>query len=249
MALSRSTFDGGRSAPRAPSSGTTLRAGRGILPKPNSKPASPASTQREIPTPPPAPTYDSPSPSTYLGSANDYSGGGGSATESLAASAPAQTDEDFLAGDAGYIAQMAALKAALDNFGADQNSRRSRYGTDFDESMTNLGWNSADNPDTVDVNEKDTWNWNDTNYAAGRARQNTENDFASRGMMQSSLFGEATNNLERSLNDQRGGMVKAKKGFEDDLTSQAAAYGAENTLSTSQAKIEALARRAAQIGI
>ena len=202
-----------------------------------------ADTTRQIPT-----------ASNYI---ND-GGGGGSATESLfgssggtteTAAAPMLSEEDYLAGDKAYTVQLAALKAALGNFEADSNNRRSRYGTDFDESMVNLGWQAKDNPDTVDVDEAESWNWNDTNYAAGRARQNTENDFASRGMMQSSLFGEATNNLERSLNDQRGGMVKAKTGFEQDLDGQLAGYKAENTLSGSQARLEALARRSNGIAV
>lgn len=250
MATSRAQFDGGGGTGNVkPSSGTTLRTGRGVLPKYTPKPASPATSA------PQTQIYSKPAPVTRQPDySSNYSGPGptealyGGAGEGAPTAAP-MSDEDYLSGDASFLAQMAALQAALGNFEADSNNRKSRYGTDFDESMVNLGWQSKDNPDTVDVDESNSWNWNDTNYAAGRARQNTENDFASRGMMQSSLFGEATNNLERSLNDQRGGMVKAKTGFEQDLASQLGSYKAENKLSGSQARAEALQRRANNIAI
>lgn len=173
----------------------------------------------------------------------------GGAFDSGAASAPAPqlSDQDFLAGDSNYQAQLAALLKALSDQQADSTAQQSKYNVDYGSALQNLGW-SPDDPATADVNEG-AWNFGDQNTAAGRAFQNQQNDFAGRGLLQSSLYGTANDNLTRSLNDQLGGINTAKQNFFDDLTRQGSAFAGENTLAQQQAKAEALARRAAGVSL
>jgi len=173
-------------------------------------------------------------------------GGGGIASPSAALAAPAMSEEDYLASgaDSAYTAQMAALQKALENQQADITAQQGKYNVDYGDSLKNLGW-IQDDPTTPDVNEG-AWNFKDTATAAGRGFQNQQNDFAGRGLLQSSLYGEANDNLTRSLNDQLGGINTGKQNFMDDLTRQQNAFTADNGLSMQQAKAEAIARRAAQ---
>jgi len=183
-----------------------------------------------------------------------------SAVQALAAApapapAPAMSQDQFIASDAGYQAQLAALTKALSNYQADNTAQVSKYNTDFGTSLKNLGWNPAaagavDDPSTPNIDEsKGGWNTTDTNTASGRAYENQMNDFASRGLLQSSLYGEANNNLMRSLSDQLSGLNTGKQNFMDNLTSQLTAYKDQNLAQQQQAKADALARYAVQFGI
>lgn len=94
-----------------------------------------------------------------------------------------------------------------------------------------------------------SWNFNDQNTASGKAYQNQLNDFASRGLLQSSLYGQANNDLIRSLTDQLSGLETSKSNFMTNLAQQLSAYQNQNTASQQQAKADALARYAAQYGV
>lgn len=218
---------------------------------------------RPIPQPKPASLGPTPMPKTPratspgTGSVSPYSfdgsisGGGGGGGAALAAPAPPMSEADWLAGDQSYIRQMAALKAALDNFIADQGAQTTRYNTDFNEGIRQLGWMGR--PQAEGSSEWDSaggsWNETDQNTASGRAFTNQLNDFASRGILQSSLFGTARNDLQRSLNDQLGSVVTGRRNFLDDLTRQRTSYTQENENSGRSAREEALARMAASIGL
>lgn len=174
-------------------------------------------------------------------------GGGGSIGGTAAPAAPVLSDAEFLAGDSSYQAQLAALLKALSDQQADTTAQRTKYNVDYGSALQNLGF-TPDNPATTDVNEG-TWNFGDQNTAAGRAFQNQQNDFAGRGLLQSSLYGTANDNLTRSLNDQLNGINTAKQNFLDDLARQGTSFASENTLAQQQAKAEALARRAAGVSL
>lgn len=211
--------------------------------------------------PAPAPA---PAPSYYNGDSggNNYSsqyigGGGGGGSFAAAAPAPSVDPTQWLnaGGDAAYQAQIAALTKALSNYESDNTAQSSKYDVDYGTSLKNLGWAGAadgmvDDPSTPSVDEsKGSWNLQDQNTASGRAYQNQLNDFASRGLLQSSLYGEANNNLMRSLSDQLTGLDTAKTNFMDDLTRQLTTYKDQNNASQQQAKADALARYSAQFGI
>lgn len=240
-----------------PTADSTARIKGAPAPKPvaNTKPRDTISV-----APSAAPRYNMPSasvsPYTAAPIQNTPSGGGSSGGSyggstggvyggtSFAAAPPAPSEEDYLAGDAGYQAQLAALLKALELFKSDDTAQRTRYETDYGEGVRNLGW-TPDDPKTEGIDES-KWNWEDQNVASGRAYQGQLNDFASRGMLQSSGYGRAVNDLQRSFNDQLGSVNRARTDFLSQRDRDLAAYENENTSSSQQARAEALARRAAQ---
>lgn len=159
------------------------------------------------------------------------------------------SDDDYLAtgADSAYAAQMAALMKALQGYETDITAQRGKYDVDYGSTLKNLGW-MKDDPATKDVDESG-WNFNDQNTAAGRSFTNQQNDFAGRGLLQSSLYGKATEDLKRSLSDQKGGIDTSRGNFMSDLERQLGAYKNENTLSQQQARAEAIARRAGGISL
>lgn len=167
-------------------------------------------------------------------------GNGGGAEAMMSAALPEMTDDQYLAGDSGYQAQLAALQRAMADSDGEFTARKSRYDVDYNDSMKNLGW--------LDKGQgQGDWNYGDLNTAVGRANSSLENDYASRGMLQSSLYGTAKDNLMRSLNDQRTGMVSARQREFDDIGREQGAMRAENTQSRNQARVDALSRRLAGI--
>lgn len=192
----------------------------------------------------PAPKYDVGGGGGYT--TQDVGGGGGGG-------GGAPSEEDYLKGDSAYQAQLSALQKALADFSADNTAQQGKYQTSYDDSLRGLGWQNgmADDPMTADVDEttQGGWNFNDQNTAAGRSYQNQLNDFAGRGMLQSSGYGTALDGLTRSLNDQHSSMDTAKQSFFDDLARQLSTETNQNTMSTQQAKADAIARRAAQYGL
>lgn len=170
-------------------------------------------------------------------------GGGGGAS---AAAAPAQSDEDYLGGDSQYQLQLAALMKALSDEQADTGAQQTKYNTDYSDSVKNLGW-MQDDPTTQQ--DEGAWNFQDANTAAGRAFGNQQNDYAGRGLLQSSAYATANDNLTRSLNDQLSSTNKAKQSFLDDLARQQGTFASDNQNQVQQAKIDALARRASGVSL
>ena len=174
------------------------------------------------------------------GGGGSYGGGGGSYDSGVAA--PVVTppsEEDYLAGDSGYTTQLSALQSALQRYIADSDFQRKNYETDYGKSLRDLGYDEG----------KKAWNWTDQLTASGRGYQNQLNDFGARGMLQSSGYADAFNELQRMLNQQYDSLSNAKTTYMTDLDNQIANYKGENTSSQQAARAEALARRAAQYGV
>ena len=230
-----------------PSNNKPTASGGGASVLRSTKPPVPAGIARMAPVAPKAPAsiarMAAPQQQSFVGGGTG-GGGGGIATDVPVGSAPVSED-DYLAGDSSFQLQLAALMKALQDGTADLAGQRTRYDTDYNDAVKGLGW-IQDDANTADVNES-RWNFEDQNTAAGRAFQNQNNDFASRGLLQSSLYGTANDNLTRSLNDQLGSVNTAKTNFFDDLTKKETSLKSENQLSSQQARAEALARRAAGI--
>ncbi|QRI45089.1 hypothetical protein QEH45_gp35 [Microbacterium phage Shocker] len=168
--------------------------------------------------------------------------GGGGPISSFSAPAPvvaAPSEDDYLSGDSGYQTQMSALQGALQRYLADSTFQRNNYSTDYGRSLRELGYDEGTK----------AWNWNDQLTAAGKGYQSQLDDFGSRGMLQSSGYANAFQDLQRLLGQQYDAMSSAKNTFMTDLDNQTANYKAENTASQQAARAEALARRAAQYGL
>lgn len=199
------------------------------------------------PATPPRPT---PAPRRNSGGGNVRSGGSYNAG-SIASPAPAApaapkpiSETDWLKGDSAYQAMLTALASQLGNFNTDIASQRDNYIQNFDQSVKDLGY-LAPGADGGAA----SWNWQDPLTASGRAYTNLTNDFAARGMLQSSGFADSQNDLTRSLQDQYDQLNTGRQQFETGLTNQQAAYQNQNTSAQQQARAESIARRAAKYGL
>lgn len=186
--------------------------------------------------------------SSRSGGGGSYGGGGGSNTlystgggDSLAVSAP--SEEDYLKGDSSYQATLSALLKQLSNFNTDIDTQLSNRKLDYSNALEQLGY-IAPTAEGADP----SWNYEDQLTAAGRAYQALLNDYASRGMIQSSAFGESQNDLSKTLNKQYEGLRTSNDQYIGDLTRQKTKAADENTAAQQAARAEAILRRSAQYG-
>jgi len=204
-----------------------------------------------------APAYTPPS-SSGGGGGNSSSVGSFTTTRVVPAAAPAaavpaapvipKVDPNAYKSDASYIAQLAALNAARQNYETDDTNKISQYNTQYADALKNLGWSGAakgavDDPTTAGIDEsKGSWNLNDLNTASGRGYTNQKNDYAARGLLQSSLYSQAIDNLMRSLNDQNTSLTNSKTSYLGGLSTDKAQFEAQNTYQQEQAKQDAMQR-------
>lgn len=179
-----------------------------------------------------------------MGGTGGAGGAGGVGGAPGAPTPPPMSDEDWLkqGGDSIYAEQLAALKKAMEDYQTEQGVQRGRYNTDFEEGLRRLGWKDRDGFEGAE--DPGQWDFEDTNFAAGRGFKGQRDDFAARGLLQSSDYGDARTMLERNLNDQRASMLTDRSRFTDDLAAQLAAFQSENTNVQGSARQEALLRRA-----
>ncbi len=71
-------------------------------------------------------------------------------------------------------------------------------------------------------------------------------EFASRGLIQSGLFGEEQGKFQQNFTDQMNTLGQQQSGLLNDILSQEQNYRRESDLALEQAKQEAIARRAAK---
>jgi hypothetical protein len=218
------------------------------------KPPPPPAPPRPAPPAPPAPSIQA--PISYSAPLSGYSGGGGGGGGAGAAAAvappPPPPNPNAYLTDPDYIAQIAALKAQAENYNTDFNQKTGAYNTQFQDALRNLGFlapaaGAKDDPSTPNIDEsKGGWAWDDQNTAAGRGFTNQKNDFASRGLMQSSLYAQAFNDLIRSLSDQNTSLNNAKTSYLNGLSNDKAQFQSQNNYQQSQAASEAKNRLANQ---
>lgn len=145
-------------------------------------------------------------------------------------------DPNAYKGDPGYIAQANALHAALQNYESDYTNKVGQYNTQYAQAIKNLGWNPGV------AGAQGQWALKDTNTAAGRSYQAQNNDYAARGLLQSSLYAQAVDNLMRSLNDQNTNLQNNKQSYLSGLSTDKAQYEANNNYQLTQAANDAMNR-------
>jgi hypothetical protein len=134
-------------------------------------------------------------------------------------------DTDYLMGDTAYQSQRAALDKALRDYELQTNQQRSQYDVDYGARVNELG------------------------IAKREGQRDLENDFASRGLLQSGLFFNNQTDFDSMMGRRQGDLDRARGDFASQLEQALANYRTENTLTDTRAKQEALARRAAQYGL
>lgn len=226
-----------RNSPLIPKPAPNL--GKGPV-NPRSAAWAPMAPVRNAPRAASAPKRSSGGSGSFGGGSTLYSVDGGG-DGGLSVSVP--SEEDYLKGDASYQATLSALLKQLTNFNTDIDTQLSNRKLDYSNALEQLGY-IAPSGEGVDP----SWNYEDQTTAAGRAYQAMLNDYAARNMVQSSAYGEAQNDLSRTLNKQYEGLSTSNDQFVQDLTRQKTKAADENTAAQQAARAEAIMRRAAQYG-
>lgn len=131
----------------------------------------------------------------------------------------------YLQSDSVYQRQLAAYAKSLADFQADQGLAKTDYNTGYQGTYRDIGLAKAD------------------------ASENLENDFASRGMLQSSLYNEGLGELNTQYQNQYNDLNKQRTSFLDQLAQEAVKYKNEQGAQSSNAMQEALRRRAEKYGL
>lgn len=195
-------------------------------------PTASATTPAPQPAPQPAPAY--------------YGGGGGNGSYGVAsavAAPPRLSDDEWLGQDSQYNSAVAALEQKLRDFEVENTSTREKGTQDYDNSLLRLGWIKPTEKGGVG-----SWNQEDRSTAYGNAYQGQMGDFASRGLLQSTLYDQARNDMLGNFNRQRTDMDTAQTNFLEELARALSTQKSDTQLGKDQARVQALARRAAAEG-
>lgn len=213
------------------SSKTVNKAGSGL---PSKKPSPPPVSRKTVQS---GRTYTSSKP--YSGGGGSGGGGGHSHSHGSSKGSSKPTKKSYLKTDSIYQTQNAALQAALQRYQSDVRYQRANYDTDYAKANKDLGYDP----------KSKKWNLSDQMTASGRGYQGQLDDFAARGMLQSTGYAQEANNLLRALQQQQTSMTDARTKFRTDLDRELANYRAENTASQQAARAEAIARMAAKYSL
>lgn len=170
-------------------------------------------------------------------------GGGGYGVASAVAAPPRLSDDDWLAQDSQYKSAVAALEQKLRDFEVENTSTREKGTQDYDNSLLRLGWIKP-----TKEGGTGSWNQEDRSTAYGNAYQSQMGDFASRGLLQSTLYDQARNDMLSNFNRQRTDMDTAQTNFLEELARALSTQKSDTQLGKDQARVQALARRAAAEG-
>lgn len=131
----------------------------------------------------------------------------------------------WLAGDTTYQATINALNKALTDYRTRMTQQQGQYNTEYNMNTGNLA----------------------TSRRAALADQ--ENDFASRGILRSGVFGKSNAELQSDYNTRQNALDVGKSNYVADLEAARADFTAEQALAKQQARQNAINRRAAKYGI
>jgi hypothetical protein len=137
------------------------------------------------------------------------------------APAPPMDENAFLGGDTTFLAQQAALQKALTDYQAQNQTQLSQYNTDYDVRNKELG------------------------QARVQGMDQQQNDFASRGLLNSGIYAGSQGELSRQFDDRGADMLRGKNDYTTNLASEMANFTTEQGLTLERARQEALARMSA----
>lgn len=150
-------------------------------------------------------------------------GGGGSYSAPKAPKAP--SIGSYLGTDSTYQQSVRGGKRSLTDFLSEMGRRRGEAGTQFTQTSGSM--------------ERDRVS----------QLEDLRNEFASRGLIQSGLYGEEQGEFQKKFTEQQTALSQQQAALLADLLSQEKNYRRENDLATEAAKQEALQRRAAKYKI
>lgn len=190
-------------------------------------------------------------------------GGGGSVgtnatgQQGLIAPPSPTSDEDWWNSDAAFQAEKASGMSAYNQALAALGARQAQYDTDFVSALKSLGWNwggAAQNklPGMTNGVAEGSFDPNDLLGAYGYGLNNLLNDFASRGMLQSSFYDTGRKNFDTNMGQQASNLQNqytAATSGTGGLNSQKQSAYDEYLNALSRAKASSLARRSATLGV
>lgn len=132
---------------------------------------------------------------------------------------------DYLRSDSTYQRQAAAYAKALADFQADQGLAKTDYNTGFQTTSRDIGLAKAD------------------------AQKNLQNDFASRGMLQSSLYNQGLGELNTQYQNQSNDLNKQQTSYLEQLAQELMKFKNEQSTQLQNAQAEAVRRRAEKYGL
>ena len=176
-------------------------------------------------------------PATTGGSTGGYSGGALAANSAgnyggAPMPAPSIDDPNWEPTDSAYIAEAAGINSDTQSLLDELKRQRGMYELDWKTALRNLGYDQG----------AGRWDRGNRLGAYGQAINNQTNDFASRGLMNSSLYANALADLEGSFTQQLGDLNAANLQDETGYNERVAAATTQKDNALKQARMNALAR-------
>lgn len=138
---------------------------------------------------------------------------------------PIPSIDDFLNGDSGYQQQLREFGNNLTQFLADVTRRRGTTETDYGVSKKAL--------DDQRVQDLD----------------NLEQDYGSRGVLRSGLYGKAVGDYETEFGNRQSDLTRREQDALAQLTQEQGKYTSQQDLQKQNAREDAIRRRASQYGV
>lgn len=154
------------------------------------------------------------------------SSGGGTSSGGIASGTPgAPSISSYLGTDSTYQQAVSGGKRSLNDFLSELTRRRGEATTQFGQTTASMEHDRV------------------------QQLEDLKNEFASRGLIQSGIYGEEQGKFQQKFTEQQTALQQQQAALLADLMSQETNYRRENDLSTQQAKQEALLRRAQKFNI
>lgn len=155
---------------------------------------------------------------------------GSTSKGTIAPSVPAPTKspmtlDQWLAGDTAFQGQKTAYQKALADYAAQDAAERGKYENEYTASLGKLGV------------EKE------------QGQQALNDDYASRGLMQSGLYADALNDYQNNFATRQADLERARQAYLADLTTDKSNYTTQQQLELQKAQQAAAARRQATLGL
>jgi hypothetical protein len=167
--------------------------------------------------------------SSGSGSGNGYRPSSGSTSSGVIAPVAPKptplTPEQWLAKDTTYTGQQNSYKKALADYLANYNAELGKYNNEYRAATDKVG------------------------VERGEGLTNLQDDYASRGLLNSGVFGEATQKYNTDMDTRLADMQRAKSAYESDLLSDKSNWTTNQQELLTKAKQEALNRRLANYGL
>lgn len=133
--------------------------------------------------------------------------------------------DDWLAKDTAFQSSKSNYQRALDDYMAQMQAEQGKYNNEYTSGLNKL------------------------NVEKGDAQTALNDDYASRGLLNSGLYATALNDFQQNYATKQGDMERAKSAYFNDLNTDKTNFQTQQSLELDKAKQAAAARRAAQFGL